>query len=96
LFSSLRVWDTDCNNGVLLYLLLADHSVEIIADRGIAQRVPQQEWDTVCQRMGVAFRMGQFEQGIISGVQAIAAELVMHFPGEGSGANELPDRPTVL
>ncbi|MES2354261.1 MAG: TPM domain-containing protein [Pseudomonadota bacterium] len=95
-FSLMRVWDTDCNNGVLLYLLLADHSVEIIADRGIAQCVPQEEWRAVCQQMGAMFRNGQFEQGIIVGIQVIAAKLIEHFPGEGTGANELSDKPTIL
>jgi uncharacterized membrane protein len=95
-FSTLRVWDTENNNGVLLYLLLADHDVEIVADRGIAKHVTQQEWEAICKKMEAAFRADDFEQGLISGIQSIAGKLATHFPGEQAGANELPDRPVVL
>lgn len=95
-FSLLRVWDTEQNNGVLLYLLLADHDVEIVADRGIAARVAQEEWEAICREMETAFRAGNFEAGIIAGIDAIAAKLSTHFPRIGEGANELPDKPLLL
>lgn len=95
-FSLSRAWDTGHNNGVLLYLLLADRDVEIVADRGIAARVAQQEWEAICREMEAAFRAGRFEQGIVTGVHAIAAKLAAHFPRAGEQTNELPDRPLLL
>ncbi|HVK54945.1 MAG TPA: TPM domain-containing protein [Burkholderiales bacterium] len=95
-FSSLRIWDTEHNNGVLLYLLLADHDVEIVADRGIARRVPQEEWETICRQMEAAFRAGDFKNGVLAGIQAVADKLSTHFPRLEGGANELPNRPLVL
>ncbi len=95
-FSLLRVWDTEHNNGVLLYLLLADHDVEIVADRGIAARVAQQDWEAICREMESAFRLGEFEAGITAGIQAVAAKLAVHFPRRETGGNELPDEPIML
>jgi uncharacterized membrane protein len=94
-FSSLRVWDTEHNNGVLVYLLLADHDVEIVADRGIHARVGSEAWEAICRAMEGHFRAGRFEQGVIEGIGRITALLEAHFP-RASGANELPDRPVVL
>ncbi len=96
-FSLLRVWDTEHNNGVLIYLLLADRDVEIVADRGIHARVDPQEWEAACREMEAAFRDGRFEAGAIGGIQAVARLLVRHFPAPAAPSrNELPDRPVVL
>jgi uncharacterized membrane protein len=96
LFSRLRIWDTDHNNGVLIYLLLADRDVEIVADRGIDTHVGAEGWETICRAMEGEFRQGHFEAGVISGIRAIGARLATHFPGDGDDANELPDAPAVL
>lgn len=95
-FSQLRVWDTECNNGVLIYLLLADRDVEIVADRGIHRDVGQSGWEMICREMERAFRQGHFEQGVVEGVRAVAFHLVRHYPASGANENELPDRPVVL
>jgi uncharacterized membrane protein len=95
-FSLLRVWDTELNNGVLIYLLWADRDVEIIADRGVHARVGAAGWEAVCREMEAAFRAGQFEQGALAGVQAVGNHLAAHYPGDGSVRNELPNRPVVL
>jgi uncharacterized membrane protein len=97
-FAKLRVWDTEQNNGVLIYVELADRSIEVIADRGIAQRVPRAEWDAICARMRDAFRAGRFEEGAIEGVRAVGNLLAQHFPladGERN-PNELSNRPAIL
>lgn len=96
LFSQLRVWDTAQNNGVLIYLLLAEHRVEIIADRGIDAKVEPAFWADVCQRMRIAFQRGEFETGVCQGIREIEAQLKTHFPATGINYNELPDRPVVL
>jgi uncharacterized membrane protein len=97
-FAQLRVWDTEANNGVLIYVQLADRSVEIVADRGVARRVAQPEWDAICRMMEEHFRAGRFKAGSIAGVEAVGALLVRHFPAQASGppGNRLPDRPTLL
>ncbi len=95
-FSQLRVWDTEDNSGVLIYVQLVDRRVEILADRGIAARVPQAEWDAVCRRMEQAFARGEFEAGTLAAIEEIGTRLTRHFPSEGGGNNELPDRPVVL
>jgi uncharacterized membrane protein len=94
----LRVWDTEANNGVLIYVQHADHSVEIVADRGVAGRVAQPEWDAVCRMMEDHFRAGRFKAGSIAGVGAVGALLSRHFPASASrpAGNQLPDRPTLL
>jgi len=96
LFSHLRIWDTAHNNGVLIYLLLADRDVEIIADRGIDARVGQAGWDAICRDMEADFRIGQFERGVIKGIAAVSRELARHFPPQPGQRNELPDRPVVM
>lgn len=95
-FSQLRVWDTEHNNGVLIYLLLADRSVEIVADRGIHAKVEPGEWDAVCREMEAAFRRAEYQRGVIAGIQAISQHLGRHFPAQASGKNELSDRPVIL
>lgn len=97
-FAKLRVWDTEQNNGVLIYVELADHSIEIIADRGIAGRVARAEWDAICAAMRDHFRDGRFEQGAIEAVNAVGALMSRHYPavpGERN-PNELSNRPAVL
>jgi uncharacterized membrane protein len=95
-FSNLRVWDTEENTGVLVYLQLVDRDIEILADRGISARVTQQEWDAICLRMESAFRESRFEAGVISGLRDITALLVQHFPARAENPDELPNRPVVL
>lgn len=96
IFGRLRVWDTNDNCGVLVYVLLADRDVEIVADRGIASRVPQAEWDAVCRAMGDAFRAGEFERGALDGLRRIGALLARHFPAGPQNDDELPDAPVIL
>ena len=96
LFSQLRVWDTQQNTGVLIYLLLADRAVEIVADRGIHAKVESQEWSKVCRQMEAAFRQSNFEGGVVAGVQAVTGHLLQHFPAGSHDRNELPDKPVVL
>jgi uncharacterized membrane protein len=92
-FSELRVWDTEENTGVLIYLLLADHDVEIVCDRGISARVTQQEWNSICARMEAAFREGNFERGVLSGIEEIGALLARHFPIRATDFDELSNAP---
>jgi uncharacterized membrane protein len=96
IFSQLRIWDTVHNNGVLIYLLLADHDFEIVADRGIDAKVGHAGWERICREMESDFRAGDFERGVIKGIEAVSRELATHFPGTGGGANELPDAPVVM
>ena len=99
-FGQLGVWDTADNNGVLIYLLLADRVVEIIADRGIAARIPQSEWDGVCREMEGFYRDKRFSEGSVAGVYGIGRLLARHFPGRrqdaDKDANELPNQPVLL
>jgi len=96
IFSQLRIWDTAHNNGVLIYLLLADRDVEIIADRGIDTRVGAAGWEKICAEMEGSFRAGNFAGGTIKGIQAVSRQLATHFPRHGGGKNELPDTPVVI
>jgi uncharacterized membrane protein len=99
-FAHLHVWDTERNNGVLIYVQLADRAVEIVADRGFAGRVSPAEWQAVCRLMEEHFRAGRFEIGSIAGVEAIGNLLARHFPANAEpvspSRNQLPDRPTLL
>ena len=96
-FARLRVWDTECNSGVLIYVLLPDHAIEIVADRGIAARVSEHEWKSICVQMQEAFGAGEFERGAVAGVNAVCALLARHFPAQaGAVRNELADRPVLL
>lgn len=97
LFAHLRVWDTDENCGVLLYVLLAEHRIEIVADRGIAKRVDAGEWAAITTHMRDEFAAGRFREGLLTGVTEAGALLATHYPGDGSPReNQLPDRPLVL
>jgi uncharacterized membrane protein len=95
-FSQLRVWDTEKNNGVLLYVLLADHRVEIVADRGIDRHVGPERWRAICKEIELRFRRGNFLEGSLVGVEKIAAELAHAYPARGEQRNEQPDAPVVM
>ncbi|HET6598895.1 MAG TPA: TPM domain-containing protein [Burkholderiaceae bacterium] len=97
MFGKLRVWDTENNNGVLIYLLLAEHAIEIVADRGLNRHVDATQWQEIAEAMRSAFREGQFEAGLNHAIDAVDAMLRQHFalaPGEVN-PNELPDTPFV-
>ena len=95
-FAQLRIWDTVHNNGVLIYLLLADRNVEIVADRGIDAKVAAAGWENICVEMERDFKAGEFESGVIRGIEAVSRQLARYFPARGKGPNELPDAPVVL
>lgn len=95
-FSQLRVWDTEENSGVLIYILLADREVHIVADRGIAKRVAQAEWDAIAEAMQKRFRLGDFQSGALAGIERITAILALHFPSDIDNPNELPDQPVIV
>jgi uncharacterized membrane protein len=98
LFGKLRVWDTEHNNGVLIYLLLAEHRIEIVADRGIDRRADAAQWQRLVDGMSQAFKAGRFESGLEQAVDAVDGLLRRHFalaPGE-TNPNELPDTPLRL
>ncbi|MEO6280411.1 TPM domain-containing protein [Roseateles sp.] len=97
MFAKLRVWDTEHNNGVLIYLLLAERRIELIADRALSRCVAAEHWQALVDAMGAAFRAGHFEQGLIEAIDAVDALLVAHFPRDAGATaprlNELPDAP---
>jgi len=96
-FAQLRVWDTQHNCGVLIYVLLAERAIEIVADRGIAARVAPAEWQAVCERMRERFAKREYRDGALEGIEAVNAILARHFPaGATPRTNELPDEPVVL
>ena len=96
-FGKLRVWDTEQNNGVLIYLLLAEHAIEIVADRGLASKVPHDAWQAIVDRMGSAFHEARFEDGLTQALEEVSALLVQHFPAAPGAVNpnELPDAPVL-
>ena len=95
-FSQLRIWDTEHNNGVLIYLLLADRNVEIVADRGLHAKAGSREWESICRKMETAFKQKNYEVGVVSGIQAVTQHLLKHYPAVGSTRQELPNQPVVL
>lgn len=95
-FSELRVWDTEHNNGVLIYLLLADRDVEIIADRGIHAKVSSIEWEAICRSMEADFRRSKYQAGVIRGIEQVTELLNRHFPAHHPPREELPSNPVVL
>ena len=98
-FSKLRVWDTEANDGVLIYLLLADRVVEIVCDRAAHAKIDGEAWRNICRMMEIAFKQDKFEAGVLSGIEAITQHLVTHFPRPDCAlisANELPNAPAVL
>jgi uncharacterized membrane protein len=98
MFGKLRVWDTAHNNGVLIYLLLAEHAIEIVADRGINAQVSDADWSDLTHRMSDAFRDGHFEAGLTQALEEVTALLATHFPRHAGDKvpNELPDEPVVI
>lgn len=96
LFGRLRVWDTEENCGILIYVQLIDRRVEIIADRGIAAKVPQAAWDVLCRGMEAAFRAGNYRGGILTAIEGATRLLVAHFSAEGGNPDELPNMPLML
>lgn len=101
MFSKLRVWDTSDNNGVLIYLLLAEHAIELVADRGVARYVEPAVWQTVVAHLSDELRQGHFEEGLTQALEEVSAVLVAHFPDSGAdgvhppGPNQLPDEPVL-
>ena len=96
IFSQLRVWDTENNSGVLIYVQVVDRRIEIVADRGINARVEQHEWDAIAHRMETAFREGRYAAGATEGLHEITALLARHFPPRGANPDELPNAPVML
>ena len=97
MFGKLGVWDTEQNNGVLIYLLLAEHAIEIVADRGLSRHVAPAQWQEIVQRMGAALRAGRNEEGLVHAIDEVTALLLRHFPATPGAANpnELPDQPVL-
>lgn len=96
-FAQLGVWDTEENTGVLFYVLLAEHRIEIVADRGIAAKVTQAKWDAICARMRACYAGSQWREGSLDGIASAHALLAEHFPSDGhANPDELPDRPIIL
>jgi uncharacterized membrane protein len=95
-YSDLRVWDSELRNGVLIYVLMAERDVEIVADRGLADRVQPSDWESACRVMETHFRAGRFPEGAVAGISAVGALLERHFPARGPNRNEQPDQPTLL
>jgi hypothetical protein len=93
-FAQLRTWDTQDNNGVLIYVLWADHDVEIVADRGYNERVPASQWQDICRHMERLFAIGDSTQALILGIREVSELVAQHFPH--ADRNELPDRPAVM
>lgn len=96
LFSELRMWDTEHRNGVLIYLLLADRSVEIVADRGVNLKAGDKEWQRICQAMENAYRDQHYLLGTINGIREVNQILLKHFPIREAAKNELPNKVIVL
>lgn len=96
LFARFHVWDTAANSGVLIYVLRADRAVEILADRGIASRVPEAEWNGICREVENCFRDGRYVEGCRTAVDSVARLLARHFPAERQGGNELPNQPILI
>jgi uncharacterized membrane protein len=95
-FSNLRIWDTEENSGVLIYIQLADREVHILADRGINKCVAQSEWDRIAQIMQNEFSKGDFRQGSLQGIEEITSLLATYFPANPDNTNELPNRPVII
>lgn len=95
LFGKLRVWDTEENSGVLIYLQLVDRDVEILADRGIAAKMPPEAWETLCHTLEAAMRSGDCRAGVLAALDQVSRLLAEHFPARETNPNELPDAPWV-
>lgn len=95
-FGALQVWDTEANNGVLVYLLLADHAVEIVADRAAAKAIGEAQWREVAAELAAACRRAEFVDGVLVAIQRIDALLEASFPAGDRNPDELPNRPAIL
>jgi uncharacterized membrane protein len=97
LFGKLGVWDTEHNNGVLIYLLLAEHAIEVVADRGLARHVPDGDWAPLLHGMAAAFAAGRFEDGLAAAIDIVGERLALYFPADAGrpNVNELPDEPVL-
>jgi len=95
-FSQMRVWDTEHNNGVLLYVLLADHAVEIVVDRGLHAAAPAGTWSSICRQIEESFKLGDYEAGALAAIEAVAQTLRRHAPASDVERNELPDAPVLM
>jgi uncharacterized membrane protein len=97
MFGKLRVWDTEHNSGVLIYLLLAERAIEIVADRGLNRHISAAQWQALVGTMREAFRAGRFEDGLAQAIDAVDGLLAQHFPLPAGAVNpdELPNRPDV-
>jgi uncharacterized membrane protein len=96
-FADLHIWNTELRNGVLIYVLLADRDVEIIADRGATGRISQADWEGVCGAMETHFRAGRFSEGALAGVAGVGGLLEKYFPADGGrNRDELPNQPALL
>ena len=95
-FAQLRVWDTELRNGVLIYVLMADRNVEIVADRGAAARISLTEWESVCRLIEMHFQAGQFREGAVAGVDEVGRLLEREFSARPADRDELPNQPTLL
>jgi uncharacterized membrane protein len=95
-FAQLHVWDTEANNGVLIYVLRADRAVEIVADRGISAQVSDADWQHLCREVETHFRAGRHADGSLAAVDGVARLLGRHFPRDRQGTNELPNQPVLL
>jgi uncharacterized membrane protein len=95
-FAQQGVWDTRANNGVLIYVLLADQAVELVADRGIAIHVPEPAWRALCAQVEALYRNGDYQDGSIAAIRGAARWLTLHFPPDGADRNELPNQPILL
>jgi uncharacterized membrane protein len=92
-FGRLRIWDTEHNNGVLIYVLLAEHAIEFVADRALARLVSQSQWQSMVDRLASRLHAGEFEDGLTQALEEVSAVLVLHFPADAGALrpNELPD-----
>lgn len=96
LFVQYRIWDTEENCGVLVYINLADHKVEIVTDRGIGRLLKAKDWQAICQTMTQGFARGEFGASAVAGLMQMNELLKDHFPANGQSSNELSNRPLVL
>ncbi|GAB3538941.1 TPM domain-containing protein [Noviherbaspirillum agri] len=96
LFAQYHVWDTEENCGVLVYINLADHQVEIVADRGVGRVVGVDEWEAICRTMTKGFAHGEYHRSVIAALEALNALLQKHYPDDGSMHNQLSNKPVML
>lgn len=96
LFADYGVWDTEDNCGVLIYVNLAEHKVDIVADRGIDRKIDSATWQAVCRTMTDGFRQGNYHDAALAAIEQVNSLLRQHFPANGARPNELPDRPIML